>query len=49
MSVFAETFALRRQKLMALMAPNSIAVFPAASVKIRSRDTDYHFRQDSDF
>lgn len=49
MSLLAEIFALRRQKLMALMAPNSIAVFPAASVKMRSRDTDYHFRQESDF
>jgi Xaa-Pro aminopeptidase len=39
----------RRKSLMDLMEPNSIAILPAAQEKSRSRDTDYSFRQDSDF
>ncbi|NQX87253.1 MAG: Xaa-Pro aminopeptidase [Halioglobus sp.] len=39
----------RRKHLMALMEPNSIAIVPSASEQLRSRDTTYHFRQDSDF
>ena len=42
-------FARRRQRLMALMEPNSIAIIPAAREQLRSRDTEYPFRQDSDF
>jgi len=34
---------------MALMEPNSIAIVPSARERLRSRDTEYHFRQDSDF
>jgi Xaa-Pro aminopeptidase len=34
---------------MALMEPNSIAIVPSASEQRRSRDTEYPFRQDSDF
>jgi len=34
---------------MALMEPNSIAIIPSAREQVRSRDTAYHFRQDSDF
>ena len=34
---------------MALMEPNSIAIVPAARERLRSRDTEYPFRQDSDF
>ena len=34
---------------MALMAPNSIAIIPSAREQVRSRDTGYPFRQDSDF
>lgn len=33
---------------MDLMGPNSIAIVPSAREKIRSRDTGYPFRQDSD-
>lgn len=33
---------------MGQMAPNSIAIVPAAKEKTRSRDTDYPYRQDSD-
>src|SRR5262245_61092767 len=42
-------FARRRRDLMAQMEPNSIAIIPSASEKIRNRDADYPFRQDSDF
>ncbi|MFT5451069.1 MAG: Xaa-Pro aminopeptidase [Enterobacterales bacterium] len=42
-------FARRRKRLMAMMGPGSIAILPAASEMTRSRDTEYHFRQDSDF
>lgn len=42
-------FKRRRQRLMTLMEPNSIAIIPAAREQLRSRDTEYPFRQDSDF
>jgi len=49
MSVTKKEYARRRTTLMGLMGVNSIAILPAAREKIRSRDTEYHFRQDSDF
>lgn len=42
-------FASRRQLLMSHMEANSIAILPSATEKIRNRDADYPFRQDSDF
>ena len=42
-------YARRRRALMATLEPNSIAIVTAASLAIRSRDTEYAFRQDSDF
>ncbi len=42
-------FARRRRQLMDLMAPNSIAIIPAARERIRNRDVEYAYRQDSDF
>ncbi|MHA7815906.1 MAG: Xaa-Pro aminopeptidase [Pseudohaliea sp.] len=42
-------FARRRRNLMALMEPNSIAIVPSARQQYRNRDTEYPFRQDSDF
>ena len=42
-------FKRRRTALMNLMAPESIAVIPAAGTRTRNRDTEYLFRQDSDF
>jgi len=42
-------YARRRRQLMDALEPNSIAIIPAASVATRSRDTEYPFRQDSDF
>ncbi|MBC6428995.1 MAG: Xaa-Pro aminopeptidase [Cellvibrionales bacterium] len=38
----------RRQQLMAQLGPNSLAILPAATEQLRSRDTYYRFRQDSD-
>ena len=42
-------FANRRKRLMSEMAPNSVAIIPAAVEVTRSRDTEYPFRQNSDF
>ncbi len=42
-------FARRRRRLMDMMEANSIAIIPSARELMRSRDTSYPFRQDSDF
>ncbi|MEM1433688.1 MAG: aminopeptidase P N-terminal domain-containing protein [Pseudomonadota bacterium] len=42
-------YAQRRARLMAHMEPGSIAVIPSARPKRRNRDSEYLFRQDSDF
>ncbi len=42
-------YARRRQALMALMQPNSLAILPAAPVYLRNRDVEHDYRQDSDF
>lgn len=42
-------FARRRRDLMSLMVPNSIAIIAAAPERIRSNDTEYRYRQNSDF
>ena len=42
-------FAGRRRKLMERMAPDSIAILPAAPERVRNRDVLHPFRQDSDF
>ncbi|MCZ6617761.1 MAG: aminopeptidase P N-terminal domain-containing protein, partial [Gammaproteobacteria bacterium] len=39
----------RRQKLMGRMEYGTIAVLPAAPSRLRNRDTEYLYRQDSDF
>ncbi|MBX2838036.1 MAG: Xaa-Pro aminopeptidase [Gammaproteobacteria bacterium] len=39
----------RRRALMRQMGDHSIALIPAAREKVRSRDTFYHYRQDSNF
>ena len=49
MKLKREEYAQRRASFMAQMEPNSIAVLPAALPKIRNRDADYAYRQDSDF
>ena len=49
MKISKTEYARRRKNLMAMMEPNSIAIIPSAREQSRSRDTDYPFRQDSDF
>lgn len=49
MGISKQEFSRRRRNLMEMMEPNSIAVIPSAQEKTRSRDTDFTFRQDSDF
>jgi Xaa-Pro aminopeptidase len=49
MGISKSEFARRRKNLMALMEPNSIAIIPSAHEQVRSRDTLFPFRQDSDF
>ena len=49
MLISKKEFAARRRELMDLMEPNSIAIVPAAPPRTRSRDTEYPYRQDSDF
>jgi len=39
----------RRKQLMRMMAENSVAILPAATMLIRNRDVEHAFRQDSDF
>jgi Xaa-Pro aminopeptidase len=45
----ATEFARRRQALMNMMEPGSIAILPAAPHYRRNRDTEFPYRQDSDF
>jgi len=42
-------FKQRRKQLMQSMGANSIAILPAAPMRIRNRDAEYPYRQDSDF
>lgn len=42
-------FQRRRTQLMEVMGAGSIAILPAANVRMRNRDVDYPYRQDSDF
>ncbi len=39
----------RRQQLMQQIGTTGVAILPAASEKIRNRDSEYLYRQDSDF
>lgn len=39
----------RRKQLMRMMGKDSIAILPAAPMKIRNRDVEQKYRQDSDF
>lgn len=42
-------FARRRQQLMQMVGADGVAILPAAPVRMRSRDVEYRYRQDSDF
>jgi Xaa-Pro aminopeptidase len=45
----SKEFSRRRDQLMRMIGPGGIAILPAAPVRMRSRDVEYRFRQDSDF
>ncbi|MZR63339.1 Xaa-Pro aminopeptidase [Alcanivorax sp. DP30] len=49
MSINRQEFARRRQELMGIMGPNSIAILSAAPEHIRNRDVEYPYRPSSDF
>jgi Xaa-Pro aminopeptidase len=49
LAISSKEYLQRRQALMEMMAPNSIAILPASAIKIRNRDAEFAFRQDSDF
>lgn len=42
-------FTKRRKNLMRMMGPDAIAIIPASSIKVRNRDVEFDYRQDSDF
>ena len=44
-----EEFRKRREQLMRMVGKEGIAILPAAPVRLRSRDVEYRYRQDSDF
>ena len=42
-------FAKRRKQLMRMIGGDGIAILPSAPIRMRSRDAEYRYRQDSDF
>jgi Xaa-Pro aminopeptidase len=42
-------FARRRRQLMRMAGPEAILILPAAPLRVRSHDSHYPYRQDSDF
>jgi Xaa-Pro aminopeptidase len=44
-----QEFAHRRKHLMQLMGDSGVAILPAAPMRLRNRDSEYHYRPDSDF
>ncbi len=49
MNIPAKEYARRRRQLMQMIGRGSVAILPAAPVRVRNRDVDYPYRQDSDF
>ena len=49
MSINTADYKKRRNQLMSMMSPGSVALIPGASPARRNRDIQYLFRQDSDF
>ncbi len=45
----AQEFTQRRKALMNMMGEGAVAILPAAEQHVRNRDSDYRYRQDSDF
>lgn len=44
-----QEYKLRRKHLMQIMGEDTVAILPAALVRMRNRDAEYQYRQDSDF
>ena len=42
-------FKKRRTQIMRMIGKEGVAILPSASIKNRSRDVEYRYRQDSDF
>jgi len=49
MAVATIDFSQNRHTLLQNMVMDSVAIIPAASLKVRNRDAEFPFRQDSDF
>ena len=49
LAIGAAEFARRRKQLMRMAAEDAILILPAAPERIRSKDTTFPYRQDSDF
>jgi Xaa-Pro aminopeptidase len=47
--VNASEFAKRRRQLMRMIGRGGVGILPASPAKLRSRDVEYPYRQDSDF
>lgn len=47
--ISAQEFAARRQRLLAQLGDNAVAIVQAASLQTRNNDAEYPFRQHSDF
>ena len=45
----ATEYAARRRRLLDQLGNDAIAIVPSGSLKVRNRDAEYPFRQDSDF
>jgi Xaa-Pro aminopeptidase len=45
----SKEFARRRRQLMRMIGKGGIAILPAAPTRVRNRDVEYTYRQDSDF
>ncbi|SHE71275.1 aminopeptidase P Metallo peptidase. MEROPS family M24B [Modicisalibacter ilicicola DSM 19980] len=48
-AISLDEYRRRRQTLMASLPPGSAVLLPSATLTIRNRDSEYPFRQDSDF
>ena len=44
-----QEFSARRKHLMHMMGESGVAILPAAPMRLRNRDVEYHYRPDSDF
>ena len=48
-TISTKEFAKRRKDLMDQIGDDAIAIIPSSEMKIRNRDAEFIFRQDSDF